>query len=118
MIQAIRGIALDVDLVKATTAMHLWTGSEGNDCLQFQLDCDQHTLEMVNFRSNESHTITGLLTQNFLCMPMLSHGATLCHSGKAVSFSKRCMQVPNLFDLHSRTVIITVSQYLRMSGGH
>ena len=53
---------------------------EGNDCLQFQLDCDQHTLEIVNLRSNESHTITGLPDTELFVY------AGLHQTGNSVSF--------------------------------
>ena len=57
----------------------LWTGCEGNNCLQFQLDCDQHTLEMINLR-NESHTITDLPDTE------LSAYANMIRGGNSVSF--------------------------------
>ena len=54
---------------------HPWMGWEGNDCLQFQLDCDQHTLEIVNLRSNKSHIISGLPdTELFAYANMVSGG--------------------------------------------
>ena len=45
---------------KSTHDIRPPTAWQGNDCLQFHLDCDNHTLEMINLRSGESHTITGL----------------------------------------------------------
>ena len=51
---------------------------QGNDCLQFQLNCDQHTLQMVNLRSNESHTITGLPdTELFVYANIYCNGNTV-----------------------------------------
>lgn len=41
------------------------TNWQDNDCVLFELDCDQHTLKMRNLRSGESHTITGLPDKEF-----------------------------------------------------
>ena len=41
------------------------TNWKDNDCLQLVLNCDEHTLQMTNLRSQESHIITGLPDAEF-----------------------------------------------------
>ena len=53
---------------------------QGNDCLQFHLDCEQHTLEMTNLRGNDSHTIRSLPDTEFVVF------ATMNQAGNSVSF--------------------------------
>ena len=53
---------------------------QSNDCLQLQLDCDHHTLEMVNLRSNESRIITGLPDTELFAY------ANMYNEGNSVSF--------------------------------
>ena len=45
---------------KSTHDSRPMTRWQGSDCLQFHLNCDNHTLEMISLRSGESHTITSL----------------------------------------------------------
>ena len=53
---------------------------QGNDRIQMTLDCDRHTLGMINLRSGESHTITGLPEKE------LFPSAEMNYANRSVSF--------------------------------